>query len=305
MMNKSNKNKKLNYRYKTTEEFVKKAIAKHGNKYDYSLVDYVNAKTKVKIICPIHGKFEQIPRAHINGGGCPKCHGKSKTTEDIVTEFIKKHGNKYDYSLVVYKNNLTTVDIICPIHGVFRQRPKDHLMGKGCQKCSGVYMDTNYFIEKAEKKHNNYYSYDKTVFIKSDVKTTITCPKHGDFEQTPNSHLNGRGCPICRESKGEKEIRLNLLKNKITFLPQYKFINCKNKQELPFDFYLPDHNTCIEFHGEQHYKAFKHFGGKDKFEKTKYNDFLKLKFCNDNKINLIIINDIKTIYNCLQPIFVS
>ena len=283
------------YKYKTTEEFISKSKEKHGDRYDYSSTNYVNARTKVKIICKTHGCFEQIPRYHIKGYNCPKCHGKNKSNEDIIKQFENIHKNKYDYSMVQYKNNLTPIKIICPEHGIFEQRPKDHLLGKKCQKCSGVYMDTEYFKEKANKIHGFIYSYEKTIFKKASSKVIINCSKHGEFKQTPNSHLNGSGCPICKESKGEKNIRLFLTKNKINFIRQHKFIDCKNKKELPFDFYLPEHNTCIEYNGEQHYKAFSFFGGYDKLVKTKKNDSIKFNYCKDNNINLIIINDIKSV----------
>ena len=290
---------KLNYKYKTTEEFIINSKKIHADRYDYSLVNYINAKTTVKIICPIHGEFEQIPRNHVRGNNCPKCSGKNKTNEDIISDFKEIHGNKYDYSLVNYKTSIIPVKIICSEHGVFEQRPKDHLLGKGCQKCSGTFMDTNYFIEKANIKHNFSYSYTKTIFKKSLLKVTITCEKHGDFEQIPNSHLSGSGCPICNESKGEKEIRKYLIENKINFIPQHKFEDCRNIKPLPFDFYLSDYNTCIEYNGEQHYKAFNYFGGEEKLNKTQKNDKIKMSYCNNKKINLIIINDIKTIKKLL------
>lgn len=161
-------------------------------------------------------------------------------------------------------------------------------------------MDTEYFIEKANQKHGFIYNYNKTTFKKTTKKVVITCITHGDFEQTPNSHLNGSGCPICKESKGEKEIRKHLVMLNIKFIPQHKFTECKNIKQLPFDFYLPNYNTCIEFNGEQHYKSIKHFGGDEKFNRTQINDEIKMEYCKMNKINLIIINDIKNIKKLLN-----
>lgn len=295
--------KEYKYKYKTTDEFIKNSLETHGNKYDYSLSEYVNAKTNVKIICSIHGIFEQKPRYHISGYNCPKCSGKNKTNEDIISDFIKIHNNKYNYSLINYKNSLTPIKIICPIHGEFEQLPKHHIIGKGCSKCSGVFMDTEYFIEKANQKHGFIYNYNKTTFKKATKKVVITCITHGDFEQTPNSHLNGSGCPICKESKGEKEIRKYLVRLNVKFIPQHKFTECKNIKQLPFDFYLPNYNTCIEFNGEQHYKSINHFGGDEQFNKTQKNDLIKLQYCKDNNVNLIIINDVKTINKILDKAF--
>ena len=126
---------------KTREEFIKETTEKHGDKYDYSKVDYVNNYTKICIICPEHGEFLQTPSNHLSGQGCPKCKA-DKTRERLILSkegFIKKarlvHGNKYDYSKVEYVNNRTKVCIICPEHGEFWQTPNHHLSGCGCPKC--------------------------------------------------------------------------------------------------------------------------------------------------------------------------
>ena len=124
----------------TNEEWIKRAIKKHGNKYDYSKVEYKGWNQKVCIICPIHGEFWQNPTSHIakqQKRGCPKC-GKSnaKTTEQFIREAKQIHGDKYDYSKVKYVNNITKVCIICPEHGEFLQIPYMHLRGNGCIKCN-------------------------------------------------------------------------------------------------------------------------------------------------------------------------
>src|SRR5690606_9045744 len=122
----------------TTEYFIERAKQIHGNKFDYSLVDYKNNNTKIKIICDNGHIFEQLPSNHLNKFGCFKCDGKNKNTEDFIKSALKKHGNKYDYRLVKYQNNRTKVKIICPIHNVFEQRPTSHLSGQGCPKCGRV-----------------------------------------------------------------------------------------------------------------------------------------------------------------------
>jgi very-short-patch-repair endonuclease len=127
-------NKKLN-----TIEFINRAKKIHGNKYDYSLVDYKGIDNKVKIICKIHGTFEQTPNKHIGKTerGCPKCNGGVKLDTITFIENAKKiHGDKYNYSLVDYKNTNINIKIICPIHGIFEQRPRHHIYGCGCPKCS-------------------------------------------------------------------------------------------------------------------------------------------------------------------------
>jgi very-short-patch-repair endonuclease len=121
----------------TKEQFIEKANKIHGNKYDYSKVEYINNKTRVCIICPKHGEFLMRPNDHLSGHGCPDCGGTKKdSTESIINKFKKIHGDKYDYSKVNYFNAHTNVLIVCPIHGEFPQSPHDHLKGCGCPKCN-------------------------------------------------------------------------------------------------------------------------------------------------------------------------
>jgi len=133
----------------TNHQFIKKAKSVHGGKYDYSLVEYKNNRTKVKIICPIHGVFEQTPNHHLQGKGCKKCgvinrsNKRKKSTEQFIIDAYCVHGDRYNYKLVEYKNRNTKVNIICPIHGVFEQRPYHHLQGKGCKKCHTSYTSNN------------------------------------------------------------------------------------------------------------------------------------------------------------------
>ena len=201
--------KKINY----SEKFIIDAKKIHENKYDYSLVDYINNKSKVKIICPTHGEFEQIPEDHSSGHGCRKCAGdnqrilKQSNTEEFTTKAYKIHENKYDYSLVDYVISSIKVKIICPIHGEFEQTPNAHLRGKGCPKCAGdktrvrCQSNTEDFTTKADKIHENKYDYSLVDYKNAHTKIKIICPIHGEFEQTPNSHLSGQGCHKCKGDK--------------------------------------------------------------------------------------------------------
>lgn len=186
------------------EEFIKKAQEVHGDKYDYSKVEYVNSRTKVCILCPKHGEFLQTPSEHIQGRGCPFCAGHKKYS---LNEFIIKanhiHANKYSYSKVNYINNKTKVCIICPKHGDFWQKPNSHLSGAGCPICAqkirqkSVTDTQSDFIFKAKKTHGNKYNYSKVNYINSASKVCIICPKHGEFWQTPRDHIAGHGCQKC------------------------------------------------------------------------------------------------------------
>ena len=196
----------------TREDFIAKAREVHGsNKYDYSKVEYVNAKTKVCIICPEHGEFWQLPDHHLKGAECPKCHGRGKTTEEFITELRDVHGDKYDYSKVEYVKNSVKVCVICPEHGEFFATPANLLKGRGCPKCAQLKrgatqrLSKNDFITKAREIHGDKYDYSKVKYVNSITNVCIICPEHGEFWQRPNVHLRGAGCPKCVGKNGTTE----------------------------------------------------------------------------------------------------
>jgi len=181
------------------EDFIDKAKRVHGDFYDYSLVDYKNSYTKVSIICPKHGRFEQSPAEHLRGK-CIKCSQDSmkSTREQFINRSQQIHG-QYDYSQVEYVNARTTVTIICPVHGEFKQKPYIHLSGSGCPKCYAdtVINTTAKFINKARQIHGDAYGYTQSKYVDESTKIDITCPKHGTFRQAKQNHLRGAGCPEC------------------------------------------------------------------------------------------------------------
>lgn len=194
----------------TTEEFIAKAKAVHGNKYDYSKTEYINSRTKVTIICPEHGSFEQIANDHLNGSGCSKCgyvkvaEKRSKGVNNFVKEAKKVHGDKYSYEKVKYVNNKIVVEIICPNHGSFFQEPTHHLNGCGCPKCYNerrgdtIRKKQATFIQEAKRIHGDKFDYSKVIYVNNKTKIEIICREHGIFSQSPDMHLRGDGCPICR-----------------------------------------------------------------------------------------------------------
>jgi hypothetical protein len=127
---------------KTQKDFIEESIALHGEHYDYSKVAYRDSKVPVVIGCPVHGDFEQLPYAHLQGSGCPLCGDiagtdkRRSTLDDFIQAAIGVHGDKYDYSKVDYKGAFDYVTIICKEHGEFRQAPTNHLSGNGCRKCA-------------------------------------------------------------------------------------------------------------------------------------------------------------------------
>ena len=278
----------------TTATILKKFIEVHKDKYDYSLVEYEHSLKKVKIICPIHGVFQQRPNNHLQKQGCPSC-GLSEIplVKDIIENARKIHNNLYDYSLVKYINNKTKIDIICKEHGVFKQLHTDHLRGHGCPKCSHSFkLNTTKFISRAKKIHNNLYDYSLVNYINNYTKIDIICKEHGVFKQIPKSHLKRRGCPKCKESKGVVEISQLLEKNDLIYEREVIIDGCVSENNVPFrfDFYIPSKNIYIEYDGEQHFRTVKSWGGAEGFKKVQLRDSMKNKFCETHNIKLYRIS---------------
>lgn len=203
----------------STPEFIVKARAVHGDRYDYSNVVYINANEKVVLHCSLHGPFTQNPRNHLRGAGCPHCgstqRGKSitKTTDTFVNRAQIVHNNKYDYSLSDYQTAHDFVTITCPTHGVFTQKAFSHLNGAGCPSCKCVSISTKKrstataFITKAVGVHGSVYDYSKVVYVTNSVPVIVGCPLHGEFMVRPNDHLTKKsGCPKCYNFSSAPEI---------------------------------------------------------------------------------------------------
>ena len=221
----------------TTDIFIKRAKSVHGDEYDYSLVDYLDTKTKVEIICKEHGKFFQTPKNHLRGKGCKIC-GYDKRREKYSLskdEFVEKaksvHGDRYDYSLVNYTNAKTKIEIICPLHGSFFQLPYNHLSGKGCKKCGHAIgnekssLSKDEFIEKANEIHNNLYDYSKIEYKNYKTKVEIICKDHGSFFQTPNNHLGGKNCKECGMKSTIDFIQENFASNTEDFIEKARQVH--------------------------------------------------------------------------------
>lgn len=283
----------------TTEEFIEKARKVHGDFYDYSETSYKDYKTKVCIICPIHGKFFQLPGNHLKGHGCSKCSRNGILDKESFIERARiYHGNRYDYSKVVYKNSHTKVCITCPIHGDFLQKPNNHLKGHGCPKCGSEKLGDLYrgsiedFLSRARKIHNDKYIYDKVVYKNAHEKVCIVCKEHGDFLQTPHNHLNGQGCPYCNSSKLEDQVRRLLLENNIIFEEQKTWDWLIYKSTQWVDFFLPDFNLIIECQGEQHFKAIDFFGGEEGYKNTIERDKNKKNLCEAHNLKVIYFSNL-------------
>ncbi len=291
---------------KTTEQFIEDAKKIHGDKYNYSKVVYLGNKIKVKIICPIHDEFKQTPNDHLNKHGCPEC-ARILTSEKFVwnkTNFIeearKRYGDKYDYSLVEYKNSTTKVKIICPIHDVFEQTPASHLHSGGCKECGKAkkIIPDKELLKRLEKFPYYFSIEEKTGNRSCNFLIKGVCKNCGceTIKSYSNWINNLNFCKECssNQSNGELKVQEFLKKHRISFEKQKKFKSLKDKSSLSYDFFLPSKNILIECQGEQHYKP-KTFGGisKEKAYKNfliqKHHDWLKRKFAENNGFILLEI----------------
>ena len=185
----------------TLEEFVDRARVVHGDCYMYDRTVYAGAKVPILITCPVHGDFSLTPDNHLRGRGCPLCVVRASLPVNVIlNRFREAHGNRYDYSRMVFRTVKDRVEIICREHGIFWQSPDNHMRGKGCRMCRAHLRESrDIFIEKATLKHGQTYNYSDVIYRDSKSKVCILCPTHGNFMQSPSHHLMGRGCPMCRD----------------------------------------------------------------------------------------------------------
>ena len=228
-------------------------------KYHYNIEKYNSVNDIINIICPEHGIFLQTIISHLSGNGCPKC-GKESISKlkrlpqnEIIEQFKMVHSNKYDYSQVQYLNSMEKVQIICPEHGPFFQKPNDHKQGIGCPNCNISKPKTQEeTIEQFINVHNNKYDYSKVQYINTKTKVQIICPEHGSFFQKPNNHKQGAGCPSCNINSKE-EFLINLFKE---YNINYLYRDRNLIKPLEIDILVPDFDFGIEHNG----LAFHSFG---------------------------------------------
>ena len=279
----------------STQIFIEKSTLVHGNKYSYDKVVYKNSRTKVVITCPVHGDFEQTASSHMRGLGCLECKRENQktTTNGFIAKSKIIHGEMYGYDKVEYTGNKNKVVIYCKTHGDFEQRPDAHLQGQGCFKCESDNrrLGGDKFITKSISIHRKRYNYNKVVYVNLKTKVVITCLIHGDFKQTPYSHLSGSGCPNCNQSRGEQLLYNILTERNISFESQFRFGDCRGKRHpLPFDFVVFDKKCdisfLIEYDGEQHFNKMRYDVNNDRLMSTQHRDKIKTEYCRTNNIPL-------------------
>ena len=257
----------------TAKEFVERAKIVHGDKYDYSKVDYKGSNEDVFIICPIHGAC-----SHLEGKGCLECgiEHKTKKTDEFIIKAKKVHGDKYDYSETVYRGGKKDVTIKCPIHGYFTQRANSHLNGHGCKECGKKLINKSKIvpIDKLLKKfneiHHNTYTYDFSTYIDGKKEMRMYCPIHGEFWQTPANHLNGHGCQKCAIELSAKKH----FKGSDKFIEEAKKIHGDKYDYSKVDYKGADKDVIIicPIHGEFKQIASEHLRGRG------------CKFCVESKL---------------------
>ena len=283
----------------THKEFINRI--KNINNDIEILEEYVNAITKIKVRCKIDGhEWEVRPNDLLRGIGCPKCSGNAnKTTEEFKQEI--KDINEDIEILGEYVNNRTKIKCKCKIDGYeWEATPHNLLNGNGCPKC-GIKSRVEKQIKTHEEFINELKEINSDIEVLEEYKGALTkikckCKKDEyEFEMTPNSLLNGQGCPKCSASKGEKRVAKYLDSKSIDYKRQYKFDDCRSKDKLPFDFYIPGLNVAIEYDGEYHYMIITR-GKNDTYERafnrfvgTKVRDTIKTIYCKENNIKLIRI----------------
>lgn len=300
----------------TLESFIEKANLKHNYKYDYSQVEYKNSSTRVKILCVIHGQFEQIANCHLQGQGCKKCgdiqkgitYSKSPIGESVADKYpslIVEWSNKNKFGPNHYRyGSKKKVWWQCQkCNHEWEQVPVNRTVGKtGCPACrfSSKIVTTKNRLSDKYPEIAKEWDYNKNYPLKpSEVSFGIRkkiwwiCPEcQHSYQSLINSRTtNKTACPKCRESQGEKEVRKILIAKNIKFKSQFRISKCRNLLPLPFDFalWVDDKFALIEYNGIQHYKSDSRRFSPDTVLNIKKRDKIKQEYCKRNNIPLLVI----------------
>ena len=273
------------------------------------MVKYTKSDVLVDIIChkigkdgKEHGLYKITPNSYLNGARCHKCKNEQISErqllqqDDVIKKLEEVYKDRpwYDFSNTTYLGWSKNISIFCHAkdkdgneHGVFTVNA-GHALGRGdgCRKCKYEQLSRNSAftteecIEKARLVHGDKWIYDETVYNGYDVKCTIICPKHGEFWQTPDSHLQGSGCPSCshRKSDAENEITSFLMERlgEDKVFTRKRGIISKMKE---IDIYLPTKRIGIEYDGCRWHT--------EQFGKDKYYHLSKTESCAKSGISLI------------------
>ena len=299
-------------RKKTHEEYVNELNAINADVH--VIGKYSRTHTPIMHRCTIHDyEWMASPANILKGKGCPKCRSlklrsaKSKTHEQYVKEI--RQCNKNIVVLERYINNRTNILHQCLVDNhIWSAAPVNILSGSGCPACASRKQS----MERT-KKHEDYveevYAVNSDIdvvekYAGAETKILHRCKIDGyEWYALPSNILSGHGCPMCNVSIGEREVKYYLINHNISYIYQHTFDDCKNKKALPFDFYLPDYNACIEYDGEQHFRPVEYFGGEDGFMRRQHNDKIKTTYCKLNNITLLRIRYDQYVSSVLDDFF--
>lgn len=267
---------------------------------------YVNVNTPIAHRCKIHDfVWNTTPAVILQGCGCPLCWreklsaGRLKGHTDYVAEVELMHPNIE--VVEKYINARTKILHRCKVDGYqWMAQPDSVLSGCGCPKCAGnLKKTTDSYIKEVNDVNANIEVLEEYINAKTPILHKCKIDGYKWLAQ-PTNVLTGYGCPQCNESHGEKSVCRWLDMHRIEYIMQHRFSECRNKQPLPFDFYLPSFNICIEYDGEQHFRPVDFFGGVEKFTQRQRNDEIKTKYCEGNNIRLLRIPYYKNIEEELE-----
>jgi hypothetical protein len=262
----------------TNESFIEKATKVHKGVYEYVNINYVNSDTIITAVCSLHGEFKQRAGAHLRGFGCQAC-GKIKNSAPIthshdyvLGKFRDKHGDRYDYSKVVYKNANTPVDIICPDHGLFKMPYSAHYtLGRGCKKCkpNKNYSESNHAKRKVEWENiiksvwgDNKFDLSESGYANSVSTVRVKCLEHNKYFETKATILS-RGFGGCEECNIERVRANNNKKLQKSFVARSSVIhdNFYNYENVYYINSITPVNIICPVHGEFQQKPGGHLRG--------------------------------------------
>ena len=262
--------------------------------------DYIGYDTPTAHRCNKHDVIWNIsPNNALHGRGCYMCRSEKirekllKPLDEYIGALAKENP---DIELIgEYINYNTPTEHYCHKHDVFFDiSPMCALLGHGCYQCTSekcrdnrLKSEEQYIVELREKHPKIVL---RGEYVGGNINTLHECLICGcEWTPRPSNLLTGYGCPECSGSKGEKQVGLWLKHKGIIYVPQKKFDDCCDQRPLPFDFYIPELNICIEYQGKQHYEAIEYFGGEASLLYTQYHDSIKEQYCLSNKITLLCI----------------
>ncbi len=277
------------------------------------LQDYVVTREKISVKCVDCGYiWDALPMNLLHQQGCPRCYHKKSGIRQRLSheEFINRIFSKNESTKVIstYITYESKMDCECLVCGHKWSRKAGALLqNPSCPQCKynngrSSRKSSDAFKKEVEEKFSDIEIIG--IYTTSRDKILVRCKKCGN-EWTPiaNNLIRGGGCPKCNYSNGEREISKILSQNNIKFINQYRFFDCRDKYPLPFDFYLPDYNACIEYDGELHFLEAGFNGGKEKLKYTQKHDKIKTQYCLDNNIVLLRIK--YTDYDVLEEIILE